>query len=98
MTANLGRAALVGGIFIFVPSLDASAVPISSLTPRVDKSVKTMLVCTADGCRHRFNSYRARPEWNRYMLREHAPEREAAPVADLTPASPAASRKGERHR
>ena len=59
-----------------------------------------MLVCNADGCRHRFKSYRARPEWNSYWSREHPAEKEADPVAEtaVPPVQPDRLRTGAGHR
>lgn len=58
-----------------------------------------MLVCNADGCRHRFKSYRARPEWNSYWSRGHSAEKEADPVAEtsVTTAQPDRLRAGIGH-
>ena len=62
----------------------AGALPVSPLPRRAAAAIPVLLVCDADGCRHRFNGYRARPNWNGYWARR---AEEAA-----APARPAASR------
>ncbi len=47
-------------------------------------AVPVLLVCDAEGCRHRFKGYRARPNWNGYWARqaeEAAAAERARPVA-----------------
>lgn len=94
-----GTARRFGVVFALtcLTSLPAAAMPRVPSLWAPSGVGRAMMVCTADGCRHRFRSYRARPAWNAYMMREHPPEPEAATPA-ATPTGPGAARRGEHRR
>lgn len=60
-----------------LPSL-AAALPVPPRPGSAAVAVPVLLVCAADGCRHRFKAYRARPSWNGYWARQ---AEEDAPAA-----------------
>ncbi len=65
-------------------SSPAAALPPSSRLEGSAAAVPVLLVCDAEGCRHRFKGYRARPNWNGYWARqaeEAATAERARPVA-----------------
>lgn len=90
---------IVGTWALGLLSQSVAAMPLLPVVAGPNDFTRVLLVCNADGCRHRFKSYRARPEWNNYYSREHPAERVVDPIAEaVVPPQPDRSRTGAGHR